>query len=47
MIRIALTGAIGSGKSFISNLFGFPVFDADKSVANIYKKNKKIYLKKN
>ena len=45
MIRIALTGAIGSGKSFISNLFGFPVFDADKSVANIYKKNKKIYLK--
>ena len=32
MIRIALVGEIGSGKSFISNLFGFPVFDADKVV---------------
>tara|TARA_Y100000591_G_C21691748_1_gene623503 strand:+ start:359 stop:931 length:573 start_codon:yes stop_codon:yes gene_type:complete len=45
MIRIAITGGIGSGKSFISNLFRFPVFDADKSVANIYAKNKHIYLK--
>ena len=45
MIRIALTGGIGSGKSYISKLFGYPVFNADKSVENIYKKNKKIYLK--
>ena len=45
MIRIALTGGIGSGKSYISKLFGYPVFNADKSVAKIYAKNKKIYLK--
>lgn len=45
MIRIALVGDIGSGKSFISRLFSYPVFNADKVVSNIYSKNKKIYLK--
>ncbi len=45
MIRIALVGGIGSGKTFIAKLFGYPVFNADDSVAKIYSKNKKIYLK--
>ena len=49
MIRIALVGSIGSGKTFISKLFGYPVFNADKSVSKIYLKNRKIFvnLKKN
>ncbi len=49
MIKIALVGDIGSGKTFISKLFGWPVFNADDSVAKIYSKNKRIYisLKKN
>ena len=45
MIRIALVGSIGSGKTFISKLFGYPVFNADDSVAKIYFKNKKVFLK--
>ena len=45
MIRIALVGNIGSGKTFLSRLFGYPVFNADETVAKIYSKNKKIYLK--
>ena len=45
MIRIALVGSIGSGKSHIAKLFKFPVFNADFEVNNIYKKNKKIFLK--
>ena len=39
MIKIALVGSIGSGKSFISKLFGYPVFNADKEVNYIYSKN--------
>src|SRR6056300_383421 len=45
MIRIALIGSIGSGKRFISNLFGYPVFNADESVSKIYSNNKKIFYK--
>ena len=45
MIRIAVVGEIGSGKTFLAKLFGFPVFNADKEVAKIYKKNKKVYKK--
>ena len=45
MIRIALVGDIGSGKTFISRLFRYPVFNADESVAKIYSKNKKVYFK--
>ncbi len=44
MIRIALVGSIGSGKTFISKLFGYPVFNADKSVSKIYLKNRKIFF---
>ena len=43
MIRIALVGDIGSGKSYYANLFGYPVFNADLIVAEIYKKNKKCF----
>ena len=45
MIRIGILGDIGSGKSYVANNFGYPVFDADYEVAKIYKKNKKIFLK--
>jgi dephospho-CoA kinase len=45
MIRIALIGSIGSGKTFISNLFGYPVFNADESVSKIYSNNKKIFYR--
>ena len=47
MIRIGILGEIGSGKSYVANNFGFPVFNADKEVAKIYSKNKKIFLKLN
>ena len=41
MIRIALIGGIGSGKSYFSKLFKFPVFNADLEVIKIYGKDKK------
>ena len=49
MIKIGITGDIGSGKSFVANQFGYPVFNADKEVKKIYKnsKNRFIELKKN
>jgi dephospho-CoA kinase len=49
MIRIAVVGDIGSGKSHIANLFGYPVFNADLEVAKIYRTNKSCFkkLKKN
>ena len=43
MIRIAIVGDIGSGKSYIANLFGYPVFNADLEVAEIYKTNKNCF----
>jgi len=45
MIRIAIVGDIGSGKSFISNLFNEPVFNADLEVADIYRKDKNCFAK--
>jgi len=45
MIRIAVVGAIGSGKSHVAKLLGFPIFNADLEVVKIYKKNYKCYLK--
>ena len=49
MIKIAVVGDIGSGKSHIAKLFGYPVFNADLEVADIYKTNKNCFkkLKKN
>ena len=43
MIRIAVVGDIGSGKSYMANLFGYPVFNADFEVAKIYKTNKSCF----
>ena len=45
MIRIAVIGDIGSGKSYIAKEFGFPVFNADLEVANIYKSDKVFFNK--
>ena len=47
MIRIAVVGNIGSGKSFVAKSFGLPVFNADKEVSLIYKKNKFFFKKLN
>ncbi len=42
---IGILGDIGSGKSFIAKQFGCPVFNADKEVEKIYKKDKNCYKK--
>ena len=47
MIKIAIVGDIGSGKSFVAKEFGYPVFNADHEVSKLYKKNKKIFTKLN
>ena len=47
MIRIALVGDIGSGKSYIAKYFGYPVFNADSEVSKLYKKDRKIFNKLN
>lgn len=45
MIRVCVLGSIGSGKSFIAKLFNYPVFNADKEVNYIYKKDKQCFKK--
>ena len=45
MIRIGILGDIGSGKSYVAQQFGYPVFNADNEVQNLYKKNKKCFKK--
>ncbi len=45
MIRIAILGDIGSGKSYVAKQFGYPVFNADVEVVKLYKKSKKCYRK--
>ena len=47
MIRIGIVGDIGSGKTFVANNFGYPVFNADHEVSKLYKKNKNIFIKLN
>ena len=47
MIRIGILGDIGSGKSFVAKSFGYPVFNADKEVGKLYKKNRKVFIKLN
>ena len=44
MIKVAVIGGIGSGKSFIAKLFKYPVFNADEEVKLIYKKNRKCFI---
>ena len=43
MIRIAVVGDIGVGKSYVAKKFGFPVFNADAEVEKLYKKSRKCY----
>ena len=43
MIRLAVVGDIGSGKSYIAKQFGYPVFNADVEVAKLYRKSRKCY----
>ena len=43
MIRIAIVGDIGTGKSHIAKLFNYPIFNADLEVAKIYKTNKQCF----
>ena len=45
MIKIGILGDIGSGKSYIAQRFGYPVFDADREVAKLYQQNRNIFTK--
>jgi dephospho-CoA kinase len=47
MIRLAVIGDIGSGKSYVAKQFGYPVFNADAEVARLYRKSRKCYSKLN
>ena len=43
MVRVGILGSVGSGKTFIANIFkelSFNIFSADNEVANIYNNNK-------
>ena len=45
MIKVGVLGDIGSGKSFVAKQFGYPVFNADREVNNIYRNDKSCYKK--
>lgn len=48
MVRVGIIGSVGSGKSFVANIFkelNFNIFSADNEVNNIYKKNKSLNKK--
>ena len=48
MIKVGILGGVGSGKSFVANIFkdlGFNIFSADQIVSQIYERNKKINKK--
>ena len=45
MIKIGILGEIGAGKSYVATNFGYPVFNADHQVAELYKRNKKIFYR--
>ncbi|MDC3101800.1 dephospho-CoA kinase [Candidatus Pelagibacter sp.] len=45
MIRIGILGDIGSGKSYVAQSFGYPVFNADHEVSKLYQQNRKVYQK--
>ncbi len=43
--KIGILGDIGAGKTFVANQFGCPVFNADREVNKIYKKNRYCFNK--
>ena len=43
MIKIGILGDIGSGKSYVAQNFGYPVFNADYEVAKLYQQNKNVF----
>lgn len=48
MIKVGILGSVGSGKSFVANIFkelGFNIFSADQVVSQIYESNKNINKK--
>ena len=48
MIKVGILGKVGSGKSFVTNIFkelGFNIFSADQVVSQIYERNKNINKK--
>jgi dephospho-CoA kinase len=48
MVRVGILGSVGSGKTFVANIFkelSFNIFSADNEVANIYKNNKNVNKK--
>lgn len=48
MIKVGILGSVGSGKSFVANIFkelGFNIFSADQVVSQIYESNKSINKK--
>lgn len=48
MIKVGILGSVGSGKSFVANIFkelGFNIFSADQIVSQIYESNKNINRK--
>ncbi|MEY3192062.1 MAG: Dephospho-CoA kinase, partial [Pseudomonadota bacterium] len=48
MIKVGILGSVGSGKSFVANIFkelGFNIFSADQVVFQIYERNKNIIKK--
>ncbi len=48
MVRVGILGSVGSGKTFIANIFkelSFNIFSADNEVTNIYKSNKTVNKK--
>ena len=48
MIKVGILGRVGSGKSFVTNIFkelGFNIFSADQVVSQIYERNKNINKK--
>ena len=45
MIRVGILGDIGSGKTYVANSFGYPVFNADYEVSKLYEKDKDTFKK--
>ena len=43
MIKIAILGDIGAGKSYVAQNFGYPVFNADYEVSKLYQQNKNVF----